>query len=98
MRRARTSYNFKQKKTLEPRAGGAGHILAKGIPPVSSGRGSMRFMPLTKPRELNRLEVTLQLPVRHRLFILPPFPLAGGCVVVDEFVAEGLAGEGAFAK
>ena len=47
---------------------------------------------------LDGLKVTLKFPVGDGFLILPPFPLAGSGVVVDEFVAEGFAGEGAFAE
>ena len=47
---------------------------------------------------LDGFEVTLEFPVGDGFLVLAPFPFAGGGVVVDEFVAESFAGEGAFAE
>src|SRR5208282_3202845 len=49
--------------------------------------------PPTRARESYDFEVALQFPIRHRVKPLPPFPLPCRCKVIDELVAEPIAGE-----
>ena len=57
--------------------------------------------PLCRSRAMlssDDLEVALQLPIRHPVEPLPPLPLAGRGEVVDEVVAEPVAGDLRFAE
>src|SRR5258705_11412966 len=71
------------------------------IRPLRSALGPQRGSNSRLGTALRRsydLEIALQFPIGHRIEPLPPFPFARGGKVVDEIVAEPVAGEIGLAK